>query len=324
MLNRNLYTRDAQQQAMSFLVQQASYIEQQVYRIQYPDIQYPSLVPVTTEAPEWTKSITFYSQDAVGRADWFHQRAKDMPLADVTRGQHEETVELAGIGYRYDLAEINTAMMQGINLPSDKAAAAYRAYEEFVDEIAIVGDTDKGKYGLTNNPNVTIVNAASGGTAPYSPSWLDKTTQEILNDVNDLLTGAYTASQTVELADTLLLPISVYSHIATLQMPNLPMTVLEWISRYNVYTQQTGQPLMVRGIRRLDTAGVGGTGRIVAYRRDPLVVRMHIPMPHMFLQPFQTGPLIFDVPGIFRLGGVEIRRPSAFRYLDHILHPSYA
>jgi hypothetical protein len=45
---------------------------------------------------------------------------------------------------------------------------------------------------------------------------------------------------------------------------------------------------------------------------------MHIPMPHQFLQAREAGPLIFDVPGIFRLGGIEIRRPSAFRYSNGI------
>jgi len=45
---------------------------------------------------------------------------------------------------------------------------------------------------------------------------------------------------------------------------------------------------------------------------------MHIPMRHRFLPVWQTGPITFDVPGIFRTGGVEIRRPGAFRYVDGI------
>ena len=96
------------------------------------------------------------------------------------------------------------------------------------------------------------------------------------------------------------------------------MTVLQWIQKYNVYTAQTGQPLIIRAVRALATAGAGGTARAIAYRRDPQIVKMHIPMPHRFLPVWQTGPITFDVPGIFRLSGVEIRRPGAFRYLDLI------
>ena len=49
-----IITQDAQQVAMSFLIRQASLIEPTVYAIRYQDIQYPSLIPVDTSAPEWT------------------------------------------------------------------------------------------------------------------------------------------------------------------------------------------------------------------------------------------------------------------------------
>lgn len=67
----------------------------------------------------------------------------------------------------------------------------------------------------------------------------------------------------------------------------------------------------------LETAGAGSTHRMVAYRRSPDVVKMHVPMPLRWLQAEQRL-LKFEVPGIFRLGGVEVRRPGAMRYLDGI------
>jgi hypothetical protein len=56
----------------------------------------------------------------------------------------------------------------------------------------------------------------------------------------------------------------------------------------------------------------------VAYKRDPRVLKLHLPMRHRFLPVWQTGPITFDVPGIFRTGGTEIRRPGAVRYFDGI------
>jgi hypothetical protein len=38
---------------------------------------------------------------------------------------------------------------------------------------------------------------------------------------------------------------------------------------------------------------------------------------------WQRGPIRFDVPGIFRLGGLEIRRPKAVRYIDGIMDAPY-
>lgn len=43
---------------------------------------------------------------------------------------------------------------------------------------------------------------------------------------------------------------------------------------------------------------------------------MHMPMPFRFLEPWRTGPMLYEVPGIFRLGGVDIKRPKAVRYRD--------
>ena len=99
---------------------------------------------------------------------------------------------------------------------------------------------------------------------------------------------------------------------------NQPITLLDWIKQYNVLTIQTGRPLTLAGVRGLETAGAGGLTRMVAYRRDPQVLKMWIPMRHQFLPVWQRGPLIFDVPGIFRIGGLEIRLPAAMRYLDGI------
>lgn len=312
-----------QQAALSFLVSQITHIEAEVYRIQYPDIQYPDLIPVDTSAPEWVKSITFFSMDRTGRAEWLNHNAKDIAIADLIRDKHESTVEMAGVGYRYTLEEIGQAMMMQINLTTEKAEAARRAYEEFVDDFAIRGDTTRNMTGLINDPNVLIVNAPTDGSDGGS-TFDNKTGAQITRDLNSLLSGIYTDSRTIEMADTLLLPVGVFTDLATVQMSTASdISVLEWFQRYNVFTATTGQPLMIRGVRGLETADASGFGRAVAYRRDPQVLKMHIPMVHRFLPVWQTGPLIFDVPGIFRIGGVEIRRPSAVRYLDGVSEEPY-
>lgn len=309
---------DAPQQAMSFLVEQASSIEAEVYRTQYVDIQYPQLVPVDESANEWAKSVTFFSMDKVGQADWFHHMATDMRIADVIRNKFEQGIEMAGIGYRYTLEELGQAMMiPGVNLTSEKAEAARRSYEEFMDKIALTGNAGKNWTGLINDAVVTRVDAVNDGTGS-SRLWINKTDAQIIRDINDALTGIYTGSNTVEMADTLLLPIAQLSLIGSKQLTNTSETVLSYVQRNNVYTQMTGQPLLIRGLIDLATAGQTATARMVAYKRDPRVVKMHIPMRHRFLPVWQTGPITFDVPGIFRTGGVEIRRPGAFRYVDGI------
>jgi hypothetical protein len=307
------------QQALGFLVSQLSYIESQVVQVRYPDIQYSQLIPVDTSAPEWSKSITYYSGDRTGKANWFHHMAKDIHVADVDRSKNEVGVEMADIGYRYSIEEISQAIQLGMNLPVEKAAAAVRASEEFIDTVALQGNTEKGFSGLISYPGITIVHAAHGAAAGGHTTWDTKTADELIKDVNDLITGQYTATKTVEIADTLLLPVGGLTILATKRLDNTDVSVLDYLKTKNVYTLMTGQPLTIRAVRGLETAGTNGSGRAVAYRRDPQVLKMHMPMPHRFLQPWQTAPLVWDVPGIFRLAGLEIRRPGAVRYLDGIL-----
>jgi len=295
---------------------QTSHIEAQVVEVQYPDIQYAELIPVDTSANEWAKSVTYYSTNKTGQAGWFHHYAKDIHVADSERSKFEVGVEMADIGYRWTLEEVGQAMMiPGMQLSADRAAAAKRAYEEFVDDIALSGDADKNLSGIIDYPGITTVDAPLVGG---NDEWSQKTADQILADVNFILSGMWTNSKQVELADTLLLPVETLALIATMRLGDTTMTVLQFLLQNNIYTFTTGRPLVIRAVRGLETAGTGGNGRLIAYRRDPQVLKMHIPMTHRFMPVWQTGPLIFDVPGIFRLAGLEVRRPGAVRYLDGI------
>ena len=312
-----MFTVDAQQ-ALGFLTSQTAYIEPQVVEVQYPDIQYPDIIPIDTSADEWARSVEYYSTNKVGVAGWFHHWAKDIHVADSERSRFEVGIEMADIGYRYTLEELGVAMrIPGMNLSADRAMAAKRAYEEFIDDVALNGNAEKNFSGIINYPGITTVNAPGTGTG-NADEWESKTADLIMADINFVLSGMWTNSKTIELANTLLLPLSSLSLLASKRIPDTSMMVLDMILTKNIYTFTTGQPLVIRGLRGLETAGTGGSGRMVAYRRDPQVLKMHIPMTHRFLPVWQTGPMVFDVPGIFRLAGLEVRRPGAIRYLDGI------
>ncbi len=90
---------DTFQNALAFMVSQAAYIEPQVYRMRYPDLNYAAYVPIDTSANEWAKAVTFFSLDQIGQADWYNHLARDVPLADIQRQKHEQAIEMAAIGY---------------------------------------------------------------------------------------------------------------------------------------------------------------------------------------------------------------------------------
>lgn len=312
MHGNQLMVGDAMQANLGFVESQTAYVEAGVYRARYPGIRYPGLIPVDYSAPEWIKTITYYSMDVAGRADWIGDRASDIPVVGTNMAQHESAILMAGIGYDYGLEEVNQAIMLGMNLPGEKAAAARSIYERTVDNLAFGGDTEKGWQGLYNNTSVTAISATTG-------DWATATEDQMLADVNELLGGVYTATNEIAMADTLLLPSLKLQQIASKRLGdgNGSLTVLQFLQQANVYTAETGNQLTIRGARGLNAAGAGATSRMVAYRRSPEVLKMHIPMRHRFL-PVQIVGLTFKVPGIFRLGPLDIRLPKEVRYSDGI------
>lgn len=298
---------------LGFVVGQTSHIETQVYQMRFPEIRYQGLIPVDTSANPWATSVTYFSQDMVGKAEWISGKASDIPTVSGTRQKYETAVYMAGIGYDFSEEEVNQARMLGINLSADYAAAARRAYEQMVDGIALTGDTTKGFQGLFNYSGVTAATVPNG--AASSPLWANKTAEEVMADVNNALIAVHVATNTVAMADTLLLPVARLQSIASRRIPDTDLTILDFIKKANVYTAETGRELTIRGVRGLETAGAGGTARMISYRRAPDVLKLHIPMPHKFYPAQQIG-LQYVVPGVFRLGGLDIRLPKEVLYSD--------
>ncbi len=312
------------QAALGFLTNQAYVINTRVYKTQFPDLNFNELVFVDQSAPEWSLGMTTFISNMVGRAEWGTGFADDMPFADVDRSQSDARFRFAHVGYEYNIEELGIAQNMGIPLQGDKALAARRAYQEFMWNVTLFGDTAKNMSGLVNAAGVAAGLAPADGTGAVT-TWFNasgaatKTPAQIVRDFNGMLTGIYTGTMTVEMADTVLLPYTTLSYMASTPMSDTnDTTILEFVLANNILTLQSGQRPTVRGLIGLDTAGAGGTRRAVVYRNAEDVAQLHLPAAHRFEAPRPKGTYGFVVPGWFRTGGVEVKRTYAFRYLDGI------
>ncbi|MDF2643143.1 MAG: hypothetical protein K0R45_2416, partial [Pseudomonas sp.] len=247
----------------------------------------------------------------------------DMPFNSATHDQASHDFAMIGSGWEWNLEEVNQAQLYGINLSGTKADSAADKVERLLNSIAFVGSTEKRWTGLLNDGNVSRVDAASTGTGS-STFWPNKTPDQILDDVNGVLGSIRTNTGEVEWADTLRLPPDAFRHIATRRMGAGDgfMTVLDYLRKNNIYTAETGQPLDIAPLREARNASADGGGRLVAYRKDPEVVRFHLPMPRRVLAPRQKSIMGFETGIIARTGGTEIRLPGAVAYLDEITPPA--
>lgn len=305
-------TWDAQA-AVGFVLSQTSHIETEVNETVYPDIQYPELVPVDTSAHPFAATVTYYSSDKFGAAKWINGNADDVPIAGSERSKFETPVFTAGIGYAYGWEEIGRAQMVGRNLPAEDAMAARRAYEEFIDNAVLRGDTAKSFQGLLDHSAVTPVAATNGDWGGTGSTF-----GQVIEDFNQGLRLSWSGTLFTSIADTVLLSNEKLDWLNTVVLDGTTMTLLSFLRANNTYTNQTGRQLTIRGVRGLETAGAGNTERMVSYRRSAQVLKAHIPMPHRFLAPYSPGPLRVEIPGVFRFGGVDIRRPAEVKYIDGI------
>ena len=315
-------TTPSYQAMYSFLIDQTSNIEARAYERRYPAIRHTRLVPVVTEGNPWAPGMVHFSYDATGQADFLNQRADDFPLVDITQARHNVAIEPLGIGYDYTVHELQYAMSMNMALSSRKAEMAIRAYMEKLDDITFKGNTALGWDAFAKMSSITPQNAALGAAGADNAAkrlWENKTAQEIIKDINDAIRGVWVNTQTVELADTIAVPPDAYGIITERQRSDYSdMTVWEWVRMHNVYTSETGLELTIVPIIELADAGASNVGRMVAYRNDPDVLALHLPMPLMFLEPFQKTATQYVIPGVFNCGGLEIRLPGTFRYVDGI------
>lgn len=305
------------QSALGFVIEQGRNIETKVYELRYPDFNYAAHVPVVTEGSPWATGTIFFSVDTIGKADWLAGAGNDMPFNELLRNKYGRDFYMFGSGYEWNLEEVNQAALYGIPLSADKAKGTRRTVEQFTYGIAITGATEKNWTGLINSTEVTRTTVAADG-AGASTLWSTKTTAQRLRDVNDMLSSIKVATGEVEYADSVRISPTAFRQLGSTStgQGDGTLTQLAFLKLNNIYTAETDNPLDIKGLRSLTGAGLGGLDRMMAYRRDPEVVRFHYPMPFMMLPPRQKSIMGFEAGGIARTGGTEFRLPGAAAYYD--------
>jgi len=310
------------QAAFPFVIAQGRNVEQRIYQRRYPTFNYGAHVPIVTEGNEWAIGTMFFTVDVAGEAKFISGAANDIPFSAATRDQHSHDFAMIGAGWEWNLEEINQAALYGIPLSDTKAMASSQNIERLLNTIAMRGHSEKNWTGFVNSPLVSRVDVAADGTGS-STYWSAKSNDQILRDINDLISSVRENTSEVEWIDALRLPPEAFRLIATRRLGQGDglLTLLEYIRRNNVYTAETGQALDIQPLRELATASQDGGGRMVVYRRDVEVLRFHLPMPRRVLQPRQKSLMGYEQGVIARTGGTEWRLPGAAAYGDEITAP---
>lgn len=297
---------------LAFLTSKLSYIETKMYEKKYKDITYSQIIPVSNEAGEWAESVTYYFMDGRAVAKFVGTKSLNVPISEIGTDKVTVPVELGATGYEYSDEELRQAIQLGRPLPQLKSNTARRAVEEHHQRVAMTGDTAHNLPGFINNINVTAATVVNPGSGT---EWVNKTADQILFDINDLMGDIFVDTLQVERPDTLLLPTSQWSYCAgTPRSATSDTTILAWLIANSPYLSSESD---VVPVTELAGAGAGGTDRMMAYTKDMDKVVFHIPMPLRFTEPQRKGRG-FEVPGEYKMSGVEFRYPGSARYADGI------
>lgn len=297
---------DDAQQVNAFLAPQLMRVEQGVYMIRYPAIDYADFVPVDTQGTVWTAGSLYYSGDIAGKPEWFDVAADDMPYADMARTQFLQENHMAAIGYKWNRGDLERGQQLMINVIADKADAASKTAERFIHKTAMLGDGIKFDEGFVNDSAMTVIPPSSEITAGSSAD----------NDIATINAGLQRVeTDTLETyrADTVALPTSIYNILATKRLSGTNVSVLEYLRANSVVGATT-----IKRTRHLETAGSDGGPRMLFYANVPEVHRFHLPGGgHQFFPAWQKGPFSWEVPGIMAIGGYELRVPKAKVAVDN-------
>lgn len=153
-------------------------------------------------------------------------------------------------------------------------------YNKILDRNAYNGFAKTNTYGLVNSPSVTssLVAQNAAGT---SRLWVNKTPNEIMYDINTLITSTWAASEydLTGMANHILIDPYNYAYLAnTLVSLAGNTSILKYLLENNIAVNQ-GKELNIFPSRWCLGAGTGSTQRMVAYVKDPMRVNWDLTVP---------------------------------------------
>lgn len=302
----------------TFVARELTRVRTTIYTHQFQPLKGRSLVPINTEMAPEDRFYEYYEITPVGVAEFITDYSADLPRVDLFLTIETARVRDLGDSYAWNFNEMAKAAKGKVQLQMQKPLLARSAVEQKIDRIIMLGDAAfniKGLFNQTGTITYVIPNGASA-----SPLWENKTPEEIFDDITGICNGIVTATKEVEQPDTILLPLSLYMHISKTRMwsnGSSEHTILQWIMKIASESQGTGIAGIktIMAVAALEDAGVGGTRRIVVYRKDPS--KLEFLEPRSFQQmPPEKQNLELVTNCVATVGGVVLYIPMSMSYAD--------
>ena len=292
------------------------------------DIDMRSDATIADEVSSFTIS-TFGSPGGLGTGNaigtgkaWMGKETTQISGISLDIAKIPHPLRLWALEVKYTIPELESAAKLGRPVDDQKVAGLNQKHQMDVDEQVYYGDTIYGDTGLINASLVTNTASVAVG-ALGSTLWANKTPNEILADVNEVLVSDWAATGYALMANRLLLPPAQFGFISTEPVTAAGSgSILKYLLENNVNRQSAGSNIEIYPVKWLPGAGSGGTigtisvDRMVAYRKE--YDRVRFPMTALARTAIQFDGIFQKFTYYGRIGVLEAVYPETLAYRDGI------
>ena len=301
-------------------------VDSAFYDVEYPEHDWYKAVKedqVLSDINAGATNYAFITRDRQGAAAFRGQaQNNNIPMVSQTAGASTVPLCASNVGAKIDNEDARQYQMGfNGNLAQDLGECMRYACDNLVERTVFFGDDSVGFKGFMNFPGVTTSTAANG--AAGGTEWSKKTAAEMVKDITDGLAIVWTNSRGVFLPNTVFLPLEQFNLLATTpytlgESAAVFQSALDYVKKYNIYTNQRGQELEIIPIRYLKNANVSGDkGRMILQDRSKRNQALPFPMGYTLQAPVPV-PLGAEFYSEQKHGSYVIRQPLSTLYVDGI------
>ncbi len=215
----------------------------------------------------------------------------------------------------YSSIELDRSQLTQQPIDQQQLNALNMLYQMNTDQMVYVGATEVGATGLVNSNDITATTVANGVLG--SPLWTQKTPDEILADVNTLLSACWLSAAYAVCPSKLLLPPAQFAYIASQKVSSAGnVSILKFLQENCISLQVNGRMLDIQPVKWLAAAGADSTDRMMVYSNELNYVRF--PMVPIRRETAYYQGIKFFSPYLYAFGEMEIVYPETLRYADGI------
>ncbi len=250
-----------------------------------------------------------------GGLPWISPETTAIPGVSINGEKITTPLRLLAREVTYTSVELERSQLTGQPIDTMKMDALNLMYQMNTDQMVYIGSTDVGATGLLNSSLVTAGAVANGIAG--TPAWSTKTPDEILADVNALLSATWLASGYAICPGKLLLPPTQFSFISSQKVSSAGnVSILKFLKENSIALTVNGKELDIQPVKWAAGRGADATDRMCAYTNSLDRVRFTM-VPIRRETPYYLG-IRYLAPYLWAFGEVEFVYPETLHYADGI------